>query len=182
VPVYFVAGSKTLEEMATYLPATLEELEEISGFGKVKVQNFGNEFMAIIQEYAQEKKLSSMIALKRSAKKSKDPASKRSDTKAESFRLFELGKTIPQIAAERRLVIGTIESHLVPYVQSGDIPLEKIVSEEQIRKIEPVVKNNMGKSVTEIRNQLGETASYSEIRFVLASMEYHAKSTAHIDH
>ena len=35
-PIYFVAGSATLDEMARYLPQSVHELTQINGFGKVK--------------------------------------------------------------------------------------------------------------------------------------------------
>lgn len=44
LPIYLVAGSKTLEEMATYLPLTVDELELISGFGKAKAETYDHSF------------------------------------------------------------------------------------------------------------------------------------------
>jgi hypothetical protein len=182
LPVYLVANSKTLEEMATYLPANLEELEEISGFGKVKVESFGNDFISIIQQYAAEKNLSSNIAAKRSIKKLKEPKQNKTDTKAESFRLFQEGKSVKEIAAERKLTVSTIEGHLAYYVQTGDIRIEQLLSPNQIVIIEPVVRNMTGKTLTEIKNELGDRASFNEIRLVLASIEFQANSSAHVDH
>ena len=42
LPVYYVVTGKTLDEMACYLPQTLDELEKISGFGKAKIENYGS--------------------------------------------------------------------------------------------------------------------------------------------
>jgi superfamily II DNA helicase RecQ len=64
LPIFYVAGSKTLEEMTTYLPQTLDELEQISGFGKAKVERYGNEFLSIIKKYSLENNLFSRISEK----------------------------------------------------------------------------------------------------------------------
>ncbi len=54
LPVYFVVTGKTLDEMTLYLPQTLEELQKISGFGKAKIESYGQQFLDIILAYSQQ--------------------------------------------------------------------------------------------------------------------------------
>jgi len=51
LPVYLVASIKTLVQMADYLPETEKELLKIDGFGKIKVERFGAQFLEIIHNY-----------------------------------------------------------------------------------------------------------------------------------
>lgn len=51
LPVYVVASIKTLLQMADYLPATEKELLRIDGIGKVKVERYGPQFLALIRDY-----------------------------------------------------------------------------------------------------------------------------------
>ncbi|MCB0739927.1 MAG: HRDC domain-containing protein, partial [Chitinophagaceae bacterium] len=51
LPIYIVAGSATLDEMARYLPQTTTELKKINGFGDVKVEKYGEQFLAVIHQY-----------------------------------------------------------------------------------------------------------------------------------
>jgi len=51
LPVYLVAATKTLVQMADYLPETEKELLKIHGFGKIKVKIFGAPFLEIIHHY-----------------------------------------------------------------------------------------------------------------------------------
>jgi len=44
LPIYIVAGSRTIDEMARYLPQTLTELRKISGFGDAKIEQYGQQF------------------------------------------------------------------------------------------------------------------------------------------
>jgi ATP-dependent DNA helicase RecQ len=67
------------------------------------------------------------------------------------------------------LAVSTIEGHLVPYVQNGEIPLEKLVSPEKIEKIKQVLQQNPdATSLSEIKAILGDEYSYGEIRLVSA--------------
>jgi len=51
LPVYIVASVKTLVQMADYLPETEKQLLKIDGFGKIKVQRFGAQFLELITSY-----------------------------------------------------------------------------------------------------------------------------------
>ncbi|MBK8142258.1 MAG: HRDC domain-containing protein [Chitinophagaceae bacterium] len=41
LPIFIVAVSNTIDEMAMYLPQTLTELRKISGFGDTKIEQYG---------------------------------------------------------------------------------------------------------------------------------------------
>ena len=108
LPIYIVAGSNTIDEMAMYLPQTLTELRKISGFGDAKIEQYGQQFLDVILAYSRETSLSSLIhekSPKRERKERTGPAKKKGDTHAESFRLFKEGKTMAEIAKERNLTV-----------------------------------------------------------------------------
>ena len=184
LPIYLVASGKTLEEMATYLPQTVDELEQISGFGKAKIETYGQQFLEIIQQYAEERNLSSSIVEKSPKRKRKEKVEtqKKTDTKTETFRLYKEGKTAGEIAEERKLTIQTIEGHLSYYVTTGAINIESLISREKIVLIEPALKDfEKGTSIIAIKEKLPATVSFGEIRLVMAYMD-RQKSAAHINH
>lgn len=140
--------------------------------------------MEVIQAYATERNLTSTIAEKnpKTQAKGKNANGKKTDTKTESFRLFQEGKTVAEIAAERNLTIQTIESHLAHYVYTGEIKIETLVSREKIVLIEPALQGfEKGTSITPVKEKLPNDVSYGEIRLVLAWMG-RQNSTAHINH
>jgi len=175
LPLYLVAGSGTLDEMARYLPLSEEDLARLSGFGEVKVKKYGIQFLEIILAYCEEKNLTSkMHELTPRQKRKKNEGSKKSrtNTKQDSFKLFKAGNSIDEIARARKLTVQTIEGHLAFYVLSGDINISEVLSAEKISLIEPVVRNYSGESVFEIKVRLGKEASYGEIKLVTAWVEY----------
>lgn len=173
VPVYLVASSVTLDEMARYLPQTEDELERISGFGPKKVEQYGEDFLVIIQAYCKEKNLSSLVSeipssgKKRAAKKETDKTTK-INTKQVSFDLFKQGKDIIAIAQERNMAITTIEGHLAHYIQLGDIDILEVLNEEKFALIKPHIENYEETAIAPLKEKLGSAVSFGEIRLALA--------------
>lgn len=174
-PIYLVAGSKTIDEMAQYLPQTIDELEKISGFGKVKLETYGQQFLEIIQQYCNEHNLASRIlekSPKRIRKETKETKGAKIDTKAESFRLYKEGMAAADIAKARKLTVQTIEGHLAWHVQKGEINIEELVSREKILRIEPAIKDFNGGSILPIKEKLGNDIGFGEIRIMIAWQEF----------
>ncbi|HEV7782485.1 MAG TPA: helix-turn-helix domain-containing protein [Chitinophagaceae bacterium] len=173
LPIYIVAGSSTLDEMARYLPQTPAELKKISGFGDAKVKQYGQQFLDIIIAYCEDRELTSLIdekPAKRERKEKANSTGKKGQTHAETFRLYTEGKTVTEIAKERMLTAQTIEGHLSKYVRSGEIKIEELVSREKIILIESVLTGFSGTSITPVKQQLRDDISYGEIRLVMAGL------------
>ena len=119
---------------------------------------------------------------KRERKSSTGEKKPKVDTKAESFKLYKEGKSIPDISKERNLTAQTIEGHLAYFVEIGEIQISELVSREKIVLIEPALKNFQGGNITHIKEKLGSNVSFSEIKLVLASHEFQKKSSSHEDH
>ncbi|MCX8523350.1 HRDC domain-containing protein [Chryseobacterium formosus] len=49
LPSYFIATNKELISVAKYKPAKKEELLDIKGFGKHKIENYGEEILEILE-------------------------------------------------------------------------------------------------------------------------------------
>jgi superfamily II DNA helicase RecQ len=49
LPSYFIATNKELVSVAKYKPAKKEELLDIKGFGKHKIENYGEEILEILE-------------------------------------------------------------------------------------------------------------------------------------
>ena len=171
-PIFMVAGSVTLNEMARYLPQTPEELIQISGFGKVKIDAYGERFLDVIKQYCGQNKLPSLINEKSLRRQRKEKGEPKPDTKNESFTLYKEGKTVSEIAAIRNFTVQTIEGHLAHYVSKGDIKIEELVSREKVVLIEPALDNFDGGSITFIKQKLGNDVSFGEIKLVIAWKEF----------
>ena len=88
-------------------------------------------------------------------------------SQAESLELFKKGKSIPDIAAMRQLTEGTISGHLAMFVRTGEIDVLDLLTEERLNIILPVVIEINGNMVSPIKEVLGDSFSYTDIRIVL---------------
>jgi ATP-dependent DNA helicase RecQ len=177
VPAYVIVSDATLQEMATYLPQSLDELRMISGFGDIKLARYGRKLLEPVKIYCAEKGLGSKIKQKspKRERKAKSPgqtksSSRSNDTKAETFNLYRSGKTVAEIAAERGFTTATIETHLSYYVQNGDLDITEIVPQKKIAVIADAVESYGTERLSPLKEVLGDDYSYGEIKAVIGWM------------
>lgn len=173
VAIYMVANAATLNELVDYLPQNVEELKKIAGFGDAKIKQYGVQFLEIIQQYCNEHQLTSMMHKKQGSTPPKEKVtSTANNSKEASFILFKEGKSIAEIAAIRGFVASTIESHLAHYIALGSIALEALVTKEKIDKIKAqLVDYDESLGLSPLKEKLGASISYSEIRMVKAAIQ-----------
>jgi len=179
--LYLVAGSQSLAEMCTYLPQTEDELEKISGFGKAKIKSYGAAFLEIIVAYCEEHSLSSSIHEKTDTKKKRERLATnthiKTDTKELSYQLYKEGNSIAVIAEQRKLAISTIESHLTHYISIGTIPVEELVADGKLKRIQHALQNHKEEALAPLKTILGDDISFGEIRMVVAANKYKIAQT-----
>jgi hypothetical protein len=172
IPVYLVAGTRSLDEMVNYLPMTAGDLEKISGFSKARVAKYGHPFLQLIIDYCQQNAITSSIDLKPPKRQRKESRGTRTDTKAESYKLYRQGSSIAEIASSRHLTIQTIEGHLSHYVRNGSLHIDELMAPARLADIEKAIQTFGGGSIIPIKEQLGEDVTYGEIRLAIAWQEY----------
>lgn len=178
VPVYYVANSATIDEMALYLPQNLDEIVKIKGFGQAKAKRYGYVFLEVINAYCAEYNLTSSVAEKQPKKERRQQSeTSKEDTKNTSYALFREGKSIEEIAKLRKLTIGTIETHLSFYIERGMIMINELVTQEKIARTEPYIEQlKNGASITSVKEKLGDSISYGDIKMVLAAKKWEQRN------
>ena len=172
MPIYMVANRTSLTEIAAYLPLDKKYLLQLSGFGKAKVDKYGDDIIKIVEDYCSRNNLETNMEAKAPVVK-KQRSTKtdeaKTDTKTLSYNLFKEGKTVAEIAKERNFTVSTIQGHLVYYVGNGDIGINKLVSLEKQLLIKGAIKVYGCASNKTLKDNLPETINYSEIRLVIAA-------------
>lgn len=169
LPIYMLANSNSLQDICTYLPLTKEHLLLLSGFGKAKVEKYGDEILELVTDYCTEHNLSTNIdAKKASPKRERKEKSTEAkvDTKTTTLTYFNEGKSIAEIAALRNLTPGTIEGHLVDLVKTGSVKVEQLLSAEKLQTILNHIELYPEQSNTEHKLALGDAYSFADVRAV----------------
>ena len=157
-----IFSQKVLGELIADLPTTLAELNHVKGIGPAKVKEYGVEILSHINAYCKNNKVERQpIDITVPKEKIKTA------TVQVSFDLFKTGKTIAEIAAERDLVVSTIEGHLAHYIETGELEIGQVFPQEIVDKISLYLNENQPESLNEAKNDLGGTISYSAIRAVM---------------
>jgi hypothetical protein len=180
MPIYLVANSKTLIEMADYLPLNEKDLLKINGFGPAKVEKYGDQFLEIIQQYCIENNLNTNIDSKKTEKREKAVKEKKiypentevkekkqkGDSNRITFEMYTAGKSIEEIAAERNLATSTICGHLFTYIKSGQLDIDRFISPDKREKAMTILSatQELG-AVSEI---LSGVLDKNEINFFLS--------------
>ena len=171
VPAYIVLSDATLIEVATYLPHNKDEFRRISGFGDIKIEKYGKRFWQVVADYCTERNLKSRIHLKLPKRQRKPRADRETETKQQSFELFKLGHSVERIAELRSLSPITIEGHLAYYIQQGKLDILQVIDDPaRIAVIRQAIEKVGGEVLTPIKNALGDSYGFGEIRLVMAHL------------
>jgi len=162
---YQIATQKMLQGIANELPCTLNQLKKINGVGKVKIQQFGEELVSMVLEYIEEK------GLERTPLEADIIKPKKISNKDMSFKLFNEGKTIDEIAKTCGFVKSTIENHISYFINIGKLPMEALVDDKKAKIIMETLKKNPESSFTEIKEMLPIDISFGQIRAVKSFLE-----------
>jgi len=173
LPIYVVAGSKTLVELAEYLPLTEKDLLLIDGFGPAKVDKYGELFLSIIRKYCSDNKLetnmvakvASKPAKKTNTEKEKKEKKEKIQSHIESYELYKAGKTIDEIATIRNLASSTICSHLGKHIALGQLDLNAFLSPQKREKALTIMEKAEPGSAY---GMLSEALTKEEVSFFLS--------------
>ncbi len=172
LPVFRIAKNKSIEEIAEKLPQNHYQLEQISGFGKMKVRQFGNDFLSLVKSYCSENNIEISEAAA-SAEQAIQPTTKKKkgSSPLQTFNLYLAGKTVEEIAAERNFAPTTIEGHLAQFVITGALEVSRFLDQDKLEKIERFYHHYDGKTLKSIKDHLPEI-SFSEIRFFISHKQF----------
>jgi len=172
VPPYVVFPDSALRQMCARLPRTREELLRISGVGQRKASEFGDDFIAVIGEYAITTGAAPAPVVATTTSRPRQRRKTLSETARQTLDLFDRGLSISEIARERALSDITVEGHLEDAIRAGaDVDTDRLVEPSRRSEIEAAIERVGAELLKPIRDELGEEYSYTEIRFTRAAWE-----------
>ncbi len=171
---YQIFTQKSLYEMCEYLPTNPSQLRTINGMGKVRVKKYGEEIFEIILKYIDKNDIKSSPPREdftQSETLTKPKKSKKGETQQLSYDLFKNGKSIKEIAKERGLVTGTIETHLSQYILTGDLKVEDLMPKEKFKELKKIMRTTNFESFNELKSKIDDKFTYGEMRMVSMDIE-----------
>ncbi len=175
VPPYVIFADSSLRLMAQQQPQTLAQFAQISGVGARKLAQYGEMFTAEIRAFRSESGLP--------VQTESDPTpplvahqptkSDVSSSQLQTLDLYQRGLSLGEIAIERSMRESTIIDHLIKTIECGyELSLDRIISLDKQDAIERAIKQVGAERLTPIREHLGDSYSYDEIKLVRAKALY----------
>ena len=155
VPAYVIFSDKVFDNIVEAKPTTKSDLITIEGIGKVKLEQYGDDLISIIQGY-----ITSQDHLKNI----------KGQTYIETFQLLKQGMSISAIAQKRDISEVTVFSHIA-YLYTKDEPIDIMayITKDDISTVEMAwVKADKQMNIASIAEHLFEPIEFHKIRLSLA--------------
>jgi len=162
LPPYIIFHDETLRGISRQLPQTDTELQAIKGCGERKVKTFGTQILSVVADFLHSHPDVRPLCPPASSSPTLLPT-----TCALTWRLWEQGKNVAEIAAERRLAISTIFDHIEQLMKAGHtFDLNRQLAPERIARIERAIAQAVDGRLTQVKALLPQDFTYDEIRLV----------------
>jgi ATP-dependent DNA helicase RecQ len=152
VPPYVIFADSSLKLMAQLCPQDLTAFAKISGVSDRKLQQYGSQFISVIQDFTQEQQL---------------PIPLPSRSQMLTLQLHQQGLNIAEIAERRGFAVSTVCTHLGELVEMNQpVALNKLVIAEKQQIIIKAIETIGDNALKPIKEYLGDDYSYDEIKLV----------------
>ncbi|MGM0471584.1 MAG: DNA helicase RecQ [Bacillota bacterium] len=166
---FVIFHDQTLQEMVEQLPTTKEEMLEVSGVGRIKFKKYGAEFLAKIKEYQESNQITKQ--------EKEDIRTQLADGKVvrshhQSFKLYQQGQDLEEIAKQRDLTVSTVQSHLLKAAKEGlAVDLDFFIPDDYKDIIVQKIKQEESNKLSPVKEALPEEVTYFQIKVVLQQMQ-----------
>ncbi|XP_058467439.1 bifunctional 3'-5' exonuclease/ATP-dependent helicase WRN-like [Malaya genurostris] len=187
---YMIASNQALHQMATARPLNLDEMKraKLDGFSDIKIQKFGKEFLACIQQKlnlpTKSDGTDGLSTIQQALQHYPLAKGKFSPTHQTTWNLWLEGRSVADIAKFRSLAEATVTSHLCEAIKHGFFFGWKDFSRVDVdRKMFEHIKSTLppnldGVKLTDIKNRCLPHVTFDQIKLVLTYVQLrnHLKS------
>jgi len=170
-----ILHQRVLIQIVVHLPDNRRDLKKIKGVGKKTLEKYGEELLVLVTAYRKKHDIDSVALPEVKESPGENPREKTAPvtgTKRISFDMFNGGLTVPGIAKERGLAESTIQGHLCSFIETGDLNINRLLSPERQSAIEGAMEQVPENFLSEVKNKLGESYSYGEIKWMVSHRKH----------
>jgi ATP-dependent DNA helicase RecQ len=155
VPAYVIFSDKVFENIAHSKPTTSADLLNVEGIGKVKMEQYGKDILAIIQGFLTSQDITKNV---------------KGQTYLETLQYYKAGMTPAEIAIKREISEATVYSHLAYlYTKDETIDLSQYITPSEVDLVEKAWrKAGQEMALAAIAEHLKDPMEFHKIRLSLA--------------
>ena len=189
IVVYQMFTNKVLVDISNSLPTEIEHLSKIKGFGKIKIQRYGQDCIDIVRLYCRENGIdittqaniffepkTEYAAVEEGRDDSTPKKTKRKEKEKKekvpsedvTLSLLSQGKTPEEVASERNLTLTTIYTHMAKLINAKKIDIDQYVDADLLNLVMSILNKTPELSNSELFEQLNGSVSYDILRLIRA--------------
>lgn len=170
VIAYRILGNNTLKEISGRYPRTIEQLNDISGIGPVKIDKYGKEILCLVEAYITENNMDIIWTEKEKLKVVIDGESRKNNEIA--LDLLNQGKDISFVSEELETSVSTILGYVYDYIKEDQeikfsLNLKEFYSDEEAELIINACNAFGEEKISIIKKNLPNYIRYESIRAVI---------------
>jgi len=170
-PPYMVFSDDTLKEMSQVRPGSLDAIAGIRGVGARKLAAFGEAFLQSIASWCCDHALDLDARPAAPARRSRSTRPGLSPAKQRTFRRFDNGEPVEEVAQAEGLAPSTVHGHLAEWIEArAPADVSAWVSTEEYERIAAAARDVGVNLLKPIRERLGDDTPYERIRVVSAHL------------
>ena len=167
---YRILTRAVLKQIANTLPQDPAALATVKGIGKHTVARYGREILDLVADWCRRQGLDTAAVPRPDQPGQTEADLSEGSTRLISYRLYQEGLSIEEIASRRSLKPTTIEGHLAHYIRCGKLAVTDFIDEERIARISAVLEQTGPDALGLAKQTLGDDCSYGEIKMVQAHL------------
>jgi ATP-dependent DNA helicase RecQ len=169
---YLIFSDATLRELARIRPSNLQKMHLVYGIGEVKLRDFGETILQLIQQHCQSHNLSLDISPKPVPRDSAPPTSNRPNPSRDlAFNLYRQGTAIEDVMHQTGRGRSTVVDYLCEFIRlQPAVSISPWLADNVYQKIAAVAKQVGTERLKPIFIALEEKVPYDEIRIAVAFM------------
>lgn len=102
-------------------------------------------------------------------KKNTSAKAPKEDTKVTTLNLINEGKNMTEVAAIRKMALGTIEGHVAHFIAVRELDPKQFVEVKRLEKMISVIRELGTLRLNDVREHLGKSYSFGEIKIAIAA-------------
>ena len=170
VPPYVLFSDATLRDLCRYFPTTKEEMLEIKGIGEKKYEQYGEIFLQEINKWkAAHPDVKPKIQINSPVvRREKKATEQEGPSHLASYKMFQTGKSVKEIAIIREMNDQTIEKHLFKAFKDGyPLAWNIFFNDEEEKVILQAHEQLEEKRLKPLKESLPDSYDYQKIQAVL---------------
>ena len=165
-----IISKNTLREISGRYPTTLDQLKDIGGVGKKKIESYGKSIISEVKSYVMEKNIDIKWIEKKRRKLIIDGENRSNQEIA--IDMIREGKSLEDIVEEIEVSISTILGYVTDYIkESGDVSfnlnLDSLYNESDFEVILKACEKHGYDKVSIIKKEVPDSIKYESIRAVI---------------